>query len=148
MKYAWRGKATKGGTMNRLQEITKRRSEIRAMLENESIEVDLEGVKAELEDLETEERKILAELEDQEAMEKRKMEEKRRIASELEAGAAKGKGIDERQEEKDRMMQKMAAVLMAFTITVAPAMPSIFSAVPTMVWSALKLMQATASKLE
>ena len=42
----------------------------------------------------------------------------------------------------------LAAVLMAFTITVAPAMPSIFSAVPTMVWSALKLMQATASRLE
>ena len=42
----------------------------------------------------------------------------------------------------------LAAVLMAFTITVAPAMPSIFSAVPTMVWSALKLMQATARRLE
>ena len=89
--------------MNRLQEITKRRSEIRAMLENESIDVDLEGIKAELKDLETEERKIIAEMEAQEAMEKRKMEEKRRIASELEAGAAKGKGIDERQEENARM---------------------------------------------
>ena len=89
--------------MNRLQEISKRRSEIKAMLENEGIEVNLEGIKAELEDLETEERKIITDLEDQEAMEKRKMDEKRKIASELEAGAAKGKGIDERQEEIDRM---------------------------------------------
>ena len=37
---------------------------------------------------------------------------------------------------------------MALTMTVAPAVPSRFSAVPTSVWSALKLMQATASRLE
>ena len=42
----------------------------------------------------------------------------------------------------------LAAVLMALTMTVAPAVPSRFSAVPTSVWSALKLMQATASRLE
>ena len=42
----------------------------------------------------------------------------------------------------------LAAVLMALTMTVAPAVPSMFRAVPTMVWSALKLMQATASRLE
>ena len=42
----------------------------------------------------------------------------------------------------------LEAVLMALTITVAPAVPSMFRAVPTMVWSALKLMQATASRLE
>ena len=42
----------------------------------------------------------------------------------------------------------LAAVLMALTITVAPAVPSRFRAVPTMVWSALKLMQATASSAE
>ena len=41
-----------------------------------------------------------------------------------------------------------AAVLMALTMTVAPAVPSRFSAVPTSVWSALKLMQATASSAE
>ena len=41
-----------------------------------------------------------------------------------------------------------AAVLMAFTSTVAAATPSMFSAVPTMVWSALKLMQATPSRAE
>ena len=42
----------------------------------------------------------------------------------------------------------LAAVLMALTMTVAPAVPSRFSAVPTSVWSALKLIQATASKQE
>ena len=42
----------------------------------------------------------------------------------------------------------LEAVLIALTITVAAAVPSIFSAVPTMVWSALKLMQATASSAE
>ena len=40
------------------------------------------------------------------------------------------------------------AVFMAFTKTVAPAVPSRFMAVPTRVWSALKLMQATPSKQE
>ena len=41
-----------------------------------------------------------------------------------------------------------AAVLMAFTMTVAAAVPSRFMAVPTRVWSALKLMAATASSSE
>ena len=42
----------------------------------------------------------------------------------------------------------LAAVLMALTMTVAAAVPSMFRAVPTMVWSALKLMAATASREE
>ena len=42
----------------------------------------------------------------------------------------------------------LLAVLMALTMTVAPAVPSRFRAVPTRVWSALKLMQATASRQE
>ena len=36
------------------------------------------------------------------------------------------------------------AVLIALTITVAAAVPSMFRAVPTIVWSALKLMAASA----
>ena len=42
----------------------------------------------------------------------------------------------------------LAAVLMALTMTVAPAVPSMFRAVPTMVWSALQLMAETASSAE
>ena len=42
----------------------------------------------------------------------------------------------------------LAAVLMALTITVAAAVPSRFMAVPTSVWSALKLTAATASSRE
>ena len=42
----------------------------------------------------------------------------------------------------------LAAVLMALTMTVAPAVPSRFIAVPTRVWSALKLMLATPSSVE
>ena len=41
-----------------------------------------------------------------------------------------------------------AAVLIALTMTVAPAVPSRFSAVPTSVWSARKLMLATPSSAE
>ena len=48
----------------------------------------------------------------------------------------------------DETSSGLAAVLMALTITVAPAVPSRFSAVPTRVWSALKLMLATASRQE
>ena len=45
-------------------------------------------------------------------------------------------------------MSTLSAVLMAFTITVAAAVPSRFMAVPTRVWSALKLIAATASSSE
>ena len=45
-------------------------------------------------------------------------------------------------------MSGFSAVFIALTITVAAATPSILSAVPTMVWSALKFMQATASSVE
>ena len=45
-------------------------------------------------------------------------------------------------------LEESAAVLMALTMTVAAAVPSMFRAVPTMVWSALKLMAATASREE
>ena len=41
-----------------------------------------------------------------------------------------------------------AAVFMAFTNTVAAAVPSRFMAVPTRVWSALKFTAATASSRE
>ena len=41
-----------------------------------------------------------------------------------------------------------AAVFIALTITVARATPSILRAVPMIVWSALKLTQATASSSE
>ncbi len=39
-------------------------------------------------------------------------------------------------------------VLIDLTITVAAAVPRMLSAVPTIVWSALKLMQATPSREE
>ena len=42
----------------------------------------------------------------------------------------------------------LSAVLMALTMTVAAAVPSMFMAVPTMVWSALKLIAATARSRE
>ena len=42
----------------------------------------------------------------------------------------------------------LAEILIALTMTVEAARPSMFSAVPTMVWSALKLMQATANSAE
>ena len=41
-----------------------------------------------------------------------------------------------------------SAMLMALTMTVAAAVPSRFIAVPTSVWSALKLIAATASRSE
>ena len=41
-----------------------------------------------------------------------------------------------------------AAVLIALTMTVAAAVPSMLRAVPTIVWSALKLIAATASSDE
>ena len=48
----------------------------------------------------------------------------------------------------DETSSGLAAVLMALTMTVAAAVPSRFIAVPTSVWSALKLMLATASRQE
>ena len=48
----------------------------------------------------------------------------------------------------EEVLEESAAVLMAFTMTVAAAVPSRFMAVPTRVWSALKLMAATASSRE
>ena len=42
----------------------------------------------------------------------------------------------------------LAAVFIALTMTVEAAMPSMLSAVPTIVWSALKLTHATARRLE
>ena len=45
-------------------------------------------------------------------------------------------------------LSESAAVFMALTNTVAAAVPSRFMAVPTRVWSALKLMAATASSRE
>ena len=42
----------------------------------------------------------------------------------------------------------LAAVLMALTMTVAAAVPRMFMAVPTMVWSALQVMAETASSTE
>ena len=41
-----------------------------------------------------------------------------------------------------------SAMLMALTMTVAAAVPRMFMAVPTMVWSALQLMAETASSTE
>ena len=49
---------------------------------------------------------------------------------------------------EDTSLPPEAAVFMAFTATVAAAVASIFIAVPVMVWSALKLMAATASNSE
>ncbi len=49
---------------------------------------------------------------------------------------------------EDTSLPPEAAVFIAFTATVAAAVASMFMAVPVMVWSALKLMAATASKSE
>lgn len=54
--------------MERLQEIAARREEILTMLEDDSVDVDLEALKAELEALKAEEEKIKAEMEDVEEM--------------------------------------------------------------------------------
>ena len=48
----------------------------------------------------------------------------------------------------EEVLEAFSAVLMALTITVDAAVPSRFMAVPTRVWSALKLMAATASSSE
>ena len=45
-------------------------------------------------------------------------------------------------------LSTLSAVFMALTNTVAAAVPSRFMAVPTSVWSALKLMAATPSSRE
>ena len=48
----------------------------------------------------------------------------------------------------DATLFGFSAILMAFTNTVAAAVASMFMAVPTRVWSALKLMAATARRSE
>ena len=58
------------------------------------------------------------------------------------------RGAGVRRCRRTRRCRRMAAVFMAFTATVAAAVASMFMAVPVMVWSALKLMAATASSSE
>lgn len=75
--------------MERLEEISARRSDILALLEDNSVEVDLEALKAELEALKAEEEAIKAELMAQEALEAEvEAEEARKEAEAVEIAEA------------------------------------------------------------
>lgn len=85
----------------RLEEIAKRKLEIRELLEDETKEVNVEELTAEVEGLETEEKEINAEIEAEEQAEEVKAEEKRKVLEKLNQGKVSFREIDKNKEERN-----------------------------------------------
>ena len=62
--------------MDRLNEINARKAQIKSLLEDEKSDVNLEGIRSELESLEKEERELNAQIEKEERADKEAREER------------------------------------------------------------------------
>lgn len=91
--------------MERLEEIAKRKAELRSLLESDQ-EVDFEKVNAEIDALALEERSIKDALEAEERKAKEDAEERRKLADEIGKGNIKPNVIEERKGEKTMEIEK------------------------------------------
>lgn len=84
----------------RLEEILKRKEEIKALLESDEKEVDLEEIRKELDSLEAEEKKINEEIEIEEKKAREESEKRKEIADKIKTGEVKP------TERKENIMDK------------------------------------------
>lgn len=95
----------------RLLEISKRKQEIRELLEDESKEVNVEELKTEVETLEAEETTINETIQEEVKAEEEKQEEKRALAEKLDKGNATGHEIDKSKKEEKSMKKDIKSIL-------------------------------------
>ena len=84
----------------RLQEIATRKAELKAQLEGEAKDLDLEAIKKELDELDTEEKSINEKVEEETRKANEEAEQRRKEAEALAKGKEKGKVIEKKEEKK------------------------------------------------